>query len=259
MQGLSRQGLNVGDDSAAATQTISASNQFNAFLDYILDGLDGVRQIPPTTRTDDSRIWGPYNDTQHDGYQVEVVIDRVDAGFDWALKYLQNSQESFTLGGGFFVPTVTLKEGEGAFNIDAKAGRDHFGGDGGIDSLDVTYITDMSPKQVAMHFTADPGDGGENLLDYAYVQTDAGDVRAIFKMTGNDPNITTLQYDVKWNGAGEGFADVTILAGNWSDAGVDFKECWDSAQKVEYSNMIFDGGPSPIGNPDTCVTFTDLP
>jgi hypothetical protein len=259
-QGLTRQGLNVGDDSQVAQATRNMSDAFNGFLDEILDGLEAVRQIPPTTRGTDSRIWGPYEDNSHPGFEVEVEIDRDDAGvqYDWALKYRQSGQPFFTLGSGLFKPTITLREGEGSFNIDALLGRQNFdaGNPTDPDTLAVNYITDMSPKSVHMNFVKGVDDGGTDSFDYGYLQNDAGEVHADFLLTGNDPNITSLLYDVKWDQSGEGLATVTVTAGNWADAG--FEECWDTAQKVVFSNMIFDGGPSPVGTQASCVKITDL-
>src|SRR6202042_3828169 len=69
-----QQPLSVGDDSQTYANTKLQTDQFNAFLDDVLDGLDNIRQIPPTTRLDDGRIWGPYDDSTHPGFQVQVEI-----------------------------------------------------------------------------------------------------------------------------------------------------------------------------------------
>jgi hypothetical protein len=261
-QGLTRQGLNVGDPSAVATETQTTSAKFNAFLDSVLDGLENIRQIPPTTRTTDARVWGPYTDSSHDGVQVQVVVERIDGGveYDWALQYRRTGEDFFTAGGGNYKPTVTLTEGVGEFGIDALGARNYFdaGDSGDPDLLGVKYDTQDSPKLVQMIFTKGLDDAGTNSLGYQFLQNDAGEVHADFLATGNDPNITSLLYDVKWNQSGEGFANVAIVAGNWADAGVSFTECWDTAQKVVFSNMIFDGGPSPVGNPASCTKITDL-
>jgi hypothetical protein len=266
-QGLLHQGLNAGEDSPQAQGTIKLSTGFNTYVDSILDGIDGVRVIPPTSRTDDTRTWGPYNDSQHPGFEVEVEIER-DGGsggeyeYDWQLRYRQTGGQFFDICVGNFIPTETLKIGEGGFFIDALSAREIFdaGKADDPDHLTVTYITDKSPKQVSMFFDKDAGvDAGSYSLGYQYEQNDAGDTHATFIATGGDPNITTLEYDAKWNASGEGFMKASILAGNWADAGIRLEECWDSAQKVVYSNMIFDAGTGPdggtpeVGLPGACV------
>jgi hypothetical protein len=263
-QGLTRQGLNVGDDSQVAQATKKMSDQFNAFLDSVLNGLEGIRQIPPTTRTADARVWGPYPDSQHNGTEVQVVVERIDGGveYDWALEYTRTGQNPFIAGGGSFQPTVTLTQGVGQFGIDLIGARDYFdaGDSGDPDLLGVKYDTKDSPKLVQMFFTKGLDDAGTGVLGYQYLQNDAGEVHADFlAVGGSDPNITGLLYDVKWDKSGEGLASVAIVAGNWADAGIPpFEECWDTAQKVVYSTMIFDGGPSPVGLQDACVKITDL-
>jgi hypothetical protein len=228
------------------------TDQFNAFLDQVLDGLDAVRQIPPTTRAPNARIWGPYDDTANPGFQVEVEIDR-DGGheYDWALRYRQIGQDFFDIGAGHFTPTVTLKEGQGGMFLDAKSEREHFdaGNPTDPDTLTVTYVTDMDPKHVDMTFVKDQ----TATLGYDYRQNDAGQVHADFVVTSTDPNVTELAYNVAWDSSGQGRADTTIIAGNWAqyDAGT-FSECWDSAQLVVYSNEIYDGGP-PVGDAGACV------
>jgi hypothetical protein len=258
-QGLSRQGLNVGDDSQTAASTKATSAEFNAFLDSILDGLDGIRQIPPTTRTTDTRTWGPYDDSKNPGFQVRVDIER-DGGseYDWQLSYGRVGETFHPFGQGHFKPTITLKEGTGGLFLDAIGARQYL--DAGTstdpDHLTVDYHTDQSPKLVDMFFDKTLDDGGIDTLDYNYRQNDAGEVHADFTATTMDPNIKSLAYDVAWDRSGEGYAKVKILAGNWADAG--FEECWDTAQKVVYSDMIFDGGPSPVGLIDACTTIDNF-
>ncbi len=142
-----QQPLSVGDPSPTYATTKDQTDQFNAFLDEILDGLDAIRQVPPTTRLADGRIWGPYDDSSHPGFQVQVEIDRnADAGFDWKLSYRPDGQAFFDIGNGNFQPTVSLKEGIGSFQLNGLLSREELdaGKPGDPNLVTVDYQTDAA-------------------------------------------------------------------------------------------------------------------
>jgi len=43
----------------------------------IRDSIDTVRSLQPTSRTADSRVWGPFPDGQHPGYWVRLTVKRI--------------------------------------------------------------------------------------------------------------------------------------------------------------------------------------
>src|SRR5262245_47870532 len=89
-----RDGLMVGDPSNAWAVTLKAGRDFNAFLDLVLGVVDQVRAVPPTTRTSNTRTWGPFSDSNNAGREVQVVIEQVDdTNFTWKIESRATGKE----------------------------------------------------------------------------------------------------------------------------------------------------------------------
>jgi len=54
----------------------STGDSLNAGVDAILALVDAIRRVTPTTRDDDSRIWGPFADKDNAGVLVQAIMFR---------------------------------------------------------------------------------------------------------------------------------------------------------------------------------------
>src|SRR5258705_6325583 len=54
----------------------STGQSINAGVDNILALVDAIRTVTPTSRDDDSRTWGPFDDQNHPGVKIQVVMFR---------------------------------------------------------------------------------------------------------------------------------------------------------------------------------------
>ena len=65
-----------------AQDTHNGISNVNTLLDNVLGLIDTIRSYEPTSRTSDSRTWGPFADSNHPGWQWELVVDSQADGDD---------------------------------------------------------------------------------------------------------------------------------------------------------------------------------
>ena len=58
-----------------AQDTHNGISNVNALLDEVLGLVDTIRSYEPTSRSSDSRTWGPFDDSNHSGWRWELVVD----------------------------------------------------------------------------------------------------------------------------------------------------------------------------------------
>jgi hypothetical protein len=254
--GTTSMGLSVGDPSMTYNNTKTSSDQFNAFIDQTLAGLDLIRSIPPTTRGKSSRIWGPYDDKNHPGFEVQVTITKEsDTKFQWQLDERPKGGDFFTIGGGEFFPTVSLRKGFGHFGFNGKLIRDKLGGGMASepDTVEIRYKTDADPLMVEMDWTKDDaGSVGYGYNGYA----DQSAVLGYLLTVPSNTVASKISVSAGWNSKTAGRADILILEGVY--AGATEVECWDEAHTVVYGQGYTDGGMYVVGDAGSCVTVPEL-
>jgi hypothetical protein len=255
--GTRRDELNVGDPSKAYADTRSAQASFNGVLDTFLGVLDTVRGLPPTSRTNDARVWGPYPDSQHPGYQFSVEVHQASATeYSWRV----SSQPA--VGGaavaivdGAFTASATARQGQGALVVHVKDFRSQLAVDASLqalDRVDLSYRTDTSPIRVHMAFTFAPGSSSTLSAEYEYLeQADRSGVMA-FTLRSASPEASQLDASARWSSLGDGRSDALVTAGTFAGASV--SECWDQQFRVSYYVQRWSGG-EVAGQPAACVTF----
>jgi hypothetical protein len=260
LQGVAtrRDGLMVGDPSNAWAVTLKAGRDFNALLDLVLGVVDQVRVAEPTTRTRTSRTWGPFNDSNNPGREVQVVIEKTDdTNFTWRIESRAVGKEFIQILDGNFVATDTARKGRGSFVVHVKDFRDVVKTSDDIkklDSITVGYVTDMYPLRAEMLFEFAPG----TTVPYSSVgytarqQADlSGAIRFVYTLPG--PEIEEAIIDSAWKSTGEGKATGTVTKGLYSGATIN--ECWDKSFKVVHYKESWLGGTS--SGPETACPVID--
>lgn len=234
--GTRRDGLVVGDPSNAYAATRKAASDYNGLLDLILSVVDQVRLAPPTSRTTDSRTWGPFSDSNNPGRQVQVVIARVDdVNFEWHIQSRPSNGEFIEVLTGHFAATATARRGRGTFVVHVKDFRDVLEvGDtmNQLDQIDVGYVTDVFPQRVEMLFTVKPGSTlGISSLGYTARRQEDGSaaMRFLYALTGN-AEVSEVEFNSAWKPTGEGKATGVVTKGTYT--GQNVSECWNSSFKV---------------------------
>ena len=259
--GTRRDGLGekpmLGMPNQSYKDTHGASIQFNQLLSHIIDVIELVRSVPPTSRTIDSRTWGPWADTPNPGFEVEVVIKQIDpATFAYAFRQRAKGGEFFDSVTGGFKATVNLHKGSGGLKIDVKGaaaakvpvGKDFVG----LDEIQIQYQTETLPTTVAMLFNATPG--GQSMVSsvgYLYQETMARSGQMYFAVNTTNPDITQYVTLSRWLLAGAGGSTTSITEGNFK--GATQTDCWDAAFNTTYAKQGWPGGIE-IGDVKSCVT-----
>lgn len=228
--GTRRDELMVGDPSSAWNQTVKAAKDYNLVLDTLLAFVDQIRAVPPTTRTKDSRTWGPYADQNNEGRQVQAIITRVDEkNFEWVIQSRANTGAWLDVLSGNFNATMSARRGEGEIVVNVKSFRDELKVDDNFKQLDeirVGYFTDTWPQRVDMLFTFTPGAvSGLSQVGYtSRLQEDgSGAIRFVYDRP-SDANVSQLEVNAAWKPTGEGRALGEVTKGTFT--GFTITECW---------------------------------
>lgn len=255
-----RDGLMVGDPSNAWAQTRKAAGDYNGVLDLLLGLVDQVRQIAPSSRTADSRTWGPFADANNAGREVQVVIVRVDdTHFEWRIESRPTNGAFLQILTGNFKATDTARRGQGSIVVQVKDFRDVLKVDDNfkqLDSIDVGYVTDLFPRRVEMLFTIKAGSTlGLSALGYTSreQQDGSGAMRFLYTLPG--PEVQELEIDSVWLPTGEGKGVGIVRQGTYTGANV--TECWGKSFTVTYYAESWPAGVTS-GLASDCVTIEGL-
>jgi hypothetical protein len=248
-----------------AQDTHNGIGTVNALLDDVLGLVDAIRAYEPTSRTSDSRTWGPFADSSHPGWQWRLVVTRADATtFNYALDVENTAvaapawvpffNGSFDLAGG-------IKQGNGwvtadfgalvaaEFPLDSNTSQ--------LASLRIdyqNYQTPGSPVSVTltiMRASPDPTTGVTSVMFMYEILAD-GSGEIAFQLVGNvipGPAIETLDINAQWLPTGAGKATLSVAAGD--GAGMTQTECWDATFEATYNDKPW-SMTEDVGDPSLC-------
>lgn len=250
----------LGEDSKLYTDTKGVADGFNGLLNFLLGALDRVRSYPATTRHQNQRIWGPWADGDHPGFEMRVVMDKVETGnFTFAIQSRPKGGEFFSIVEGTFAPTTVLAKGTGQMVIFASTINDKVGPVKdweNLEKIEIGYITNMDPVQVAMVFTNKPSKPGS--LSWGYQELANGNGRMGFSVKGGtDPNIQQFDVFSAWSKLG-GFGVYKVVEGAVGYKDATHFECWDKSFKTVFVAETWPGGKME-GDQKNCVTVDGFP
>ena len=230
-----------------AQDTHNGISNVNTMLDNVLGLVDTVRSYEPTGRTSDSRTWGPFDDSNHPGWQWKLVVTRVDTtSFKYELDVQRMAAGSapvpflmgtFDLAGG-------VKQGNGmvvadfaalataAFPLDSMTVP--------LKTLTITYQnfqTPGSPVSVTLLIERMPDNNGVTSVTFTYEILADGSGEIAFTLVGNvipGPAIETLALNAQWLATGDGRATLSVVSGD--GAGLTQTECWDASFAMTYND-----------------------
>jgi hypothetical protein len=205
---------------AADTRTLGGSLAVGVVS--ILAVIDAVRTIPPTTRDQGVRVWGPFPDGQHPGAWVRATMTRVAASppqFTFTVEERQGQT-------GPSVATLTAeltgaqaRTGQGALHFDFAAAAQvgvNKPTDPTVGRLDVDYDLTSDPRTI--HITSV---GVPNPADVTVVSWLDGQARLDLVYT--DDKGTSIHATSKFMPDGTGAAKWSVTSGIFGDT---VKECW---------------------------------
>jgi hypothetical protein len=231
-----------------AQDTHNGISNVNAMLNEVLGLIDNIRSYEPTSRTADSRTWGPFDDANHPGWQWKLAVTRLDTT---SFKYELDLQEmaagstpvtfligNFDLAGG-------ARQGSGgvtAYFADvATAGFPLDPSTMQYDTLSLTYQNYDTPgspvSATLMLVRTAPDKNGITMGSFSYEILTDGSGQLTFLAAGNIVGGTGTEMvtiHAQWLASGAGMGTQTIEAG--ADIGLTQTECWDATFEVTYND-----------------------
>ena len=252
-----------------AQDTEGAIGGVNTMLDNVLGLIDTVRSYEPTSRSSNSRTWGPFDDGNHPGWRWQLVVTLEPDGttFEYWLEtedvtaaspvWLQFFTGTFDASGG-------IKQGNGSvtvdfaslksagFPLDAKAAA--------LDTLSIAYQnhdTPGSPVSVTLMITQPPDPmTGVTAATFTYEILTDGSGEIAFTLVGNIipvPPSTRLAINAQWLPSGAGKATEAIVSGDGAGTVPPRIQCWDASFDQTYNSEPWMAS-SNFGDPSNCPT-----
>jgi hypothetical protein len=241
---------------------------FNGVVDAFLTLIDAIRSYPPTTRMPNARIWGPFPATDQPGWEVRMVMNRVDlATFTYHVDFrpIGGANDSWLIViSGQFAASGGVRKGSGSLSVDTKTARAAGlnPGLGYLDAMSVTYDNHDFPITVDLHYTnlpnpLKPDDPTQGTYDFAVAQN--GDGSLMFDFSANSipgpAGIDVFQVTSNWLGSGPGRSDLQVVSGD--AAGAHEAQCWNQQFQAVYTDKPW----SPLedlGDPSACPAIPSL-
>ncbi|QRO00969.1 hypothetical protein JRI60_19000 [Archangium violaceum] len=258
--------LALGEISQRYVETRRVSDEFNTGLDGLLTVLERIRELPPTTRASELRVWGPWDDSEHAGHELRFVMNREPEHFGYLLQFRRKGSGEegwWNAVAGTFKPDGGLRKGEGTVQLLLADARDHgyeMKGLGHLDRLDIVYQTRALPIGVQMHFVPSEHSLRPEFI-YSYREIPGGLAEMGFLILDVDTILGGRREDVtiisRWtrDQGGVGFVSVTggdLPAGRTASQ----VECWNASFRVTYSKRSWDD--SEEGSASACPDVSAL-
>ncbi|MES1209071.1 MAG: hypothetical protein ABUS79_24295 [Pseudomonadota bacterium] len=260
--------VNTVAEAELAKKTHDAIKTVNDSLVNVLALVDAVRGTSPTSRSSDSRTWGPFDDDKHPGWRWELTVTR-DPTAPTAFTYRLRTENSGAATGwllfvsGSFDAAGGAKQGSGQVTADfaalAAAGFPLDAGAAKLASLTIAYQNfDLagSPVEVSMTMNGVPdGTGAATTLSIVYEILSDRSGEMAFTLTGNliaGPATEVVQVNSQWLASGAGESTLKVASGD--GAGLAQTECWSSVFAATFNAKPW-APAEDLGTADACPTL----
>jgi len=236
------------------------SDGLNAAVGFLVSLVDAVRRIPPTWRTEDARGWGPFDDENHPGNELRIVIVRryppASGGepvHDYVFQARPKGTLPFTsiLGGTFQGGSASRGSGGLVLDFEALWALGMNEADTPHGSMQVLYDRASDPVTIALQIAQ----GGFGVVPFAYgfagYAGGGGAFGYAFRDVPGNRYEVTAGYDV----AGAGRAQVSFTGAMGGSGG--FRQCWDAGACLLFVDDP--NGYSCGGVPCSFGTVADCP
>jgi hypothetical protein len=252
----------VGGSAESYKLTYGVVQNYRQILGLVGSLLDHVRRYPATTRTLDSRIWGPFDADKEPGFQIRVSIFRLPPTvtlpsyqFAYSIDFGAKANKVFVpVIFGTFDPVGGVGEGNGVLNFDVDALRSiafPVGSDvRELRSLNMKHSHQGDSRSLVVH-QINVATAKSPTSDLTYNESVDGSANARFVMTLSE-NLWAQEVDVvsAWRGDGSGRGEIKVTSGlATGSVGTD---CWGSSTIPTFVKR--DWAPSAsLGDVATCV------
>jgi hypothetical protein len=263
--------ITVDEEAELARFTHQVTGGLNALLTAIVNLVDTVRSVSPTSRTSTSRTWGPYPAEKHAGWLARMMIERDPndpTRFDYQLAFHRAGAADTdwpVLLDGWFMAGQSVRRGTGHFELmTAMLRAEGLDPDLGLlDHMEADYETGADPITIQMMITNMPDPGstdGVTTAAYHYAAAQDGRHQMAFGFTANivpGPLVETTSVTSLWLDSGEGLGDLVVQAGE--GAGSTESQCWNGLFQPVYSRKAWATPGEDIGmDRSGCPALTPL-
>lgn len=232
--------------SGAAADVDAQARGLNGLIDGLTGGLDVVRQIPPSVREPDRRVWGPYADEEHPGFELQVEIARAADRYTYEVQWRPAAGDGAWQGiiSGHFRGEQAAN-GAGSFTLDgAKARAIGFPFDPDLAQVTLSY-DHQDGTRVQVDATATTGVAAQ------YAHRKRADGSGAMSYTTVLANGWTLRVDAGWLSSRAGRIDAVASHPSWPVFSGHRRECWDERLERIYFLQDFRDEQCPSGD---CAT-----
>ncbi len=266
-QGLTSGDLGQSQSGLQADAFLNLDNmarQLNAWIDGLTGGLDLVRQLSPSVREDDLRIWGPYPDEEHPGTELQVVVTLDEAANRYAYVVewrARGSEDEFTevVSGSF--DGAKAKGGSGTFTLDMEKAREvgvaHVAPDKILKlTLGYDHPEDGGVTVQLEEVLIAAADGSERTFQFSHRRDadESGAFSYVFSVPAKGYDVTAT---ARWLPTRAGRVDGVGYSRFFQRVVANHHECWNEDLEVVYYRQDYDCGlfgskPCEWGSKDDC-------
>ena len=225
------------------------SDGLNAGVEFVLSLVDAVRRHPPTWRKDDARGWGPFDDQNHPGREIQVVMGRTypedrggQAVYVYAFQARVKGTQAFTnvLTGAFAGGSAQSGSGGVTLDFDALWALGMNDARTPRGTLQLGYDRASDPVTIGLTLAQD----GFGVAQFGYGYVGYADRRGMFAYRFRDSgNVFTVAAGFDAAGAGRAYVDFVAAGGLATGS---FRQCWDANACLAY---VRDPGNYSCGAP----------
>ena len=200
----------------------------NAGVDGILGLVDKIRALPPTTRDEDSRVWGPFPDQQHPGVTIRVTLSReLDAhSIPWRYLYSIDARRAGAflplLAGEFYGAQASKGSGKLTIHFENALALQTNKPDDPASPERIFYDLASEPRTVSLDLT-DISAARLLKFDYGYVGYLDGHGRFDYAFPDKNGCVITVSTSFTARGAGRGRLHFSCGGGVFVG---DVVQCW---------------------------------
>lgn len=233
----------LGRSTVYEQQVLRNIHAVNGFVQGLTEGLDHIRSTPPSERAENLRIWGPYGDDRHRGFESRLVLEKVgEAEFSYRIEQRPRSSSEYNVVSEGRFQGKKARNGQGTIAL--HVGRAHQLGssdDDELESLTLTY--DMGGGRASATLEVERVDGVS--ATYAYEVQPNGGGTIVFDVPAVDfPGTPTrapesLNVTARWLADRSGRADLKVFGGDLGAFEGRYAECWSSELNQVYREANF--------------------
>jgi hypothetical protein len=278
---IPRSAILPANEAELARMTHQATQTFNGLLGSLVGMVDWIRSHEPTSRTRDSRTWGPYDadraKDRNPDWQTRMIVrrDLVEPNqFNYEIAVHENGTADtlwYAFIRGSFHTSETARRGTGYVELvtaDVRAAGMDVTNLENLDRVRIDYDTVAvdAPISIKMTWVALPdplSQAPAPMIVYQYKATLDGQGQMTFDLYGNFILVSDAQEHMnvttRWLPSGAGRGTLTVVSGDL--AGLVQQECWDRSFRSTFNQKPWAPAEQVAGdpsNPDICPVIPDL-